>query len=217
MSGNARVANDNDIYLPNSRVVTITGALSNNPVARITPENYNASTQVLTGSEVASEHGKFTVTPKSGTPPEYWGISNSGNLTRDNASIFNTISKDQIQAADSSMSNAIISNRKANLEGKLILYKTTDNNYGIMHVTEVDNTSEGGTGHIEFDYKTFNSDGSIKKSENYKKLEGQSLFNLDDESTGYVTEIDFILRNIDNTDAGKHFEPQNSAKFYVLP
>ena len=83
MSGNARVTNDNDIYLPNSRVVTITGPLSQNPAARITPETYGTTTQVLAGSVALlnSEYGKFTVTPKivSGNT-EYWTVGGNGRL-----------------------------------------------------------------------------------------------------------------------------------------
>lgn len=84
MSGNARVANDNDIYLPDNRVVTITGALSNNPVARITVPayKYNTNTQVLeagSGVNLANEHTKFTVTPKGS---EEWGVDVNGKLKK---------------------------------------------------------------------------------------------------------------------------------------
>ena len=83
MSGNARVANGNDIYLPNSRVVTITGSLSQNPAARITPETYGTTTQVLDGSVALlnSEYGKFTVTPKIvGGTTQQWQVNNTGYL-----------------------------------------------------------------------------------------------------------------------------------------
>ena len=86
MSGNARVTNDNDIYLPGGRVVTITGgALTGTaPVARITPETYNTSTQVLTagsGVTLANETYKFAVTPQivSGTP-QPWTVGGNGYL-----------------------------------------------------------------------------------------------------------------------------------------
>ena len=213
----------NDVYLDSGKMITIDGEL--NPAggiaARITVPNtkYAPTTQVLragSGVTLANERTKFNVTPKSGTPPEYWGINDTGNLTQDKAAILNTISKEQIQAAESSMNNTTITDRKTNLLNKLILYKTNLNNYGIMHVTEVNNTSEGGRGHITFNYKTFNSDGSIKKSEVNKKVDGTFKFDLD-EASNSNTNKDFWLENINTTDAGKCFKPENGAKFYVLP
>ena len=173
----------NDVYLDSGKMITIDGEL--NPAggiaARITVPNtkYAPTTQVLragSGVTLANERTKFNVTPKSGTPPEYWGINDTGNLTQDKAAILNTISKEQIQAAESSMNNTPITDRKTNLLNKLILYKTNLNNYGIMRVTAVDNT---GAGYIRIDYKTFNSDGSIKKSENNRKVNGTYSFDLD--------------------------------------
>ena len=211
---------NNDVYLANGKMITVDGVLSpaGGIAARITVgfTQYLPTTQVLTGSKVNTEYTKFTVTPKSGTPLEYWGINNTGNLTQDKAAILNTISKEQIQAAESSMNNTTITDRKTNLLNKLILYKTNLNNYGIMHVTEVNNTSEGGRGHITFNYKTFNSDGSIKKSEVNKKVDGTFKFDLD-EASNSNTNKDFWLENLNSTDAGKLFKPANGAKFYVLP
>ena len=224
MSGSAKVDTNNDVYLTNKddhsneiRMITVDGELTGTaPVARLTPKNYSAGLQVLeagTGVNLASEAGKFAVTPKDGTPPEYWGINNTGNLTQDKTSIFNAISNDQIKAAESSMTATQIIDRKANLLGKLVLYKTNLNNYGIMRVTAVDNT---GAGYIRIDYKTFNSDGSIKKSENNRKVNGTYSFDLDNgiDSGG---DFDFWLENLNSTDAGRLFKPANGAKFYVLP
>ena len=109
------------------------------------------------------------------------------------------------------MSNAVITDRKTKLLNKLVLYKTSDGNYGIMRVTEVNNTSEGGTGHITFDYKTFNSNGSIKKSDNGKKVVGTFDFDLDSASAADATK-DFWLHNTST----QNFTPMNGAKFYVL-
>ena len=86
MSGNARVANDNDIYLPNSRVITITGPLSQNPAACITPKTYGTTTQVLavaagSGVTLANETYKFAVTPKIvGGTPQPWTVGGNGRL-----------------------------------------------------------------------------------------------------------------------------------------
>ena len=111
------------------------------------------------------------------------------------------------------MNSTPITDRKTALEGKLILYKTNLNNYGIMRVTAVDNT---GAGYIRIDYKTFNSDGSIKKSENNRKVNGTWPFDLD-EGKDSGGDFDFWLKNLNSTDAGRHFTPANGAKFYVLP
>ena len=204
---------NNDVYLADGKMITISGTLTppNGKAARITvaDEKYLPATQVLTGSKVNTEYTKFTVTPKSGTRLEYWGINNTGNLTQDKAAILNTISKEQIQAAESSMNNTTITDRKTNLLNKLILYKTSENNYGIMHVTAVDDTTPGS---ITFSYKTFNSDGSIKKSEVNKKVNGTYPFDLDKgkDSGG---DFDFWLQN----NSSQNFNPENGAKFYVLP
>ena len=90
MSGNARVANDNDIYLPNSRVITITdGPLTGTaPVARITVPNnkYLPTTQVLavavgSGVTLENETYKFAVTPKIvGGTPQPWTVGGNGRL-----------------------------------------------------------------------------------------------------------------------------------------
>ena len=204
---------NNDVYLADGKMITIDGELNpaGGKAARITVGHtqYLPTTQVLTGSKVNTEYTKFSVTPKSGTPPEYWAINDTGNLTQDKAAIFNTISKEQIQAAEYSMGASIINNRKANLLNKLILYKTSENNYGIMHVTAVDDTTPGS---ITFSYKTFNSDGSIKKSEVNKKVNGTYPFDLDKgiDSGG---NFDFWLQN----NSSQNFNPENGAKFYVLP
>ena len=84
MSGNSRVTNDNDIDLPGGRVVTITGgALTGTaPVARITPETYNTSTQVLAagaGVTLANETYKFAVTPQTSTA-QPWTVGGNGYL-----------------------------------------------------------------------------------------------------------------------------------------
>ena len=76
---------ENDVYLAAGALIKIDSALmSTEPiVARITPESYSESTQVLTGTTPFSngEHDKFTVTQNS--DPEYvWAIKNDGNLEK---------------------------------------------------------------------------------------------------------------------------------------
>ena len=86
MSGNARVTNDNDIYLFSNSVITITGgALTGTaPVARITVPNdkYLTSTQVLTaasGVTLANRTYKFAVTPQT-SPAQPWTVGGNGKL-----------------------------------------------------------------------------------------------------------------------------------------
>ena len=86
MSGNARVTNDNDIYLYNNGVITITGgALTGTaPVARITvlDNKYLTSTQVLaagTGVTLENETYKFAVTPQTSTA-QPWTVGGNGFL-----------------------------------------------------------------------------------------------------------------------------------------
>jgi hypothetical protein len=75
MDAAALIDTGNDVYLPNSKKITIAGNLTAaSPVAKITPQTYSTNTQVLddgtSGTLVAANHGKFDVTPKSdGTNP----------------------------------------------------------------------------------------------------------------------------------------------------
>ena len=85
MSGNARVTNDNDIYLSSS-VITITGGglTGTAPVARITvaDDKYQPTTQVLTagtGVTLANETYKFAVTPHP-SPAQEWTVGGNGRL-----------------------------------------------------------------------------------------------------------------------------------------
>ena len=76
---------ENDVYLATGALIKIDSALTSTEpiVARITPESYSESTQVLTGTTTLldSEHDKFTVTQNS--DPEYvWAIKNDGTLEK---------------------------------------------------------------------------------------------------------------------------------------
>ena len=84
--GDATIAGKNDVYLGeesgNLAKITVDGPLTGTaPVARITVEasQYKEDTQVLTGSAVNTEHGKFTVTPKNG---QDWKVDESGKLKK---------------------------------------------------------------------------------------------------------------------------------------
>ena len=217
MKKDTQIAVDNDVYLDNTSRIRVVGTLSKNPAARITVPNtaYNTYTQVLDGNAALlnSQHAKFAVTPKG---DEYWTVGSDGRLTKDKTAIFNNITMDQIKAAESSMNynwNTPITDRKAKLTNKLVLYKTHKGNYGIMYVTEVDNTSHSGKGHIKFNSKTFNQHGGILKEETNRELTGDQSFQFEN-GGDYGPKLDFTL---DNDGDKKNFKPLNKAKFYILP
>ena len=223
MQESAQVDTNNDVFLQEysgtAAKIIVAGALTpqGGIAARITvaDNRYNISTQVLDGTSALlnSEHLKFSVTPKGS---EYWVVKNDGYLSNTTTDIFANISKNQIQAAESSMSAAQITDRQTKLLNKLILYKTSENNYGIMHVTEVHNTDPSGFGHITFNYKTFNDDGTLKNAHDNREVKGTFFFDLDEESTS-EPDSDFWLENVSTASSTRHFTPKNSAKFYVLP
>ncbi|GMO48800.1 MAG: hypothetical protein Ta2G_05080 [Termitinemataceae bacterium] len=80
LSGNALVDQNNDVYIRTSENVKITvnGALSHSPAAKISPISYDTSTQVLDGTYVSSQHAKFTVTTPSDNTA--WGVDINGKL-----------------------------------------------------------------------------------------------------------------------------------------
>ena len=219
MKGGTQIAVDNDVYLYSGSAILVYNALATaGTVARITvpKDDYKSSTKVLYGDAVGSEHAKFAVTPKG---DEYWTVGNIGHLTKDKTAVFNNITMDQIKAAIDAADPSliydeynIISDRTI-LQGKLVLYKTNKGNYGIMHVTEVNNTSHSGKGHIKFNSKTFNQYGGVEKEETDKVLEGGECFQF--EFGGDPgSKLDFYLKN--ETDGTKSFNPLNLAKFYIL-
>ena len=88
MSGAAKIDTNNDVYLSNDSnnfaKITLSGPLSQNPAARITPETYGTTTQVLeagTGVNLANEAGKFTVTPQT-SPLQNWKVDSNGKLKK---------------------------------------------------------------------------------------------------------------------------------------
>ena len=67
MSGSAKVDTDNDVYLASGKSIGVTGALTHEPAARITPDSYTDGRVLATDN---AEKSNFTVTPKNGN--EYW-------------------------------------------------------------------------------------------------------------------------------------------------
>lgn len=80
MSGYARIASTDDVYLTDGAKITVDSASftpPSNNAATITPKNYNAGTQVLTGNYVGTHNGKFNVTPNGG---QTWSVGSNGYL-----------------------------------------------------------------------------------------------------------------------------------------
>ena len=78
----------NDVYLKTGQAITVDGTLSNNPAARITPEEYKENVPVLRGGSdvtLKNETGKFIVPPQKVTEDSenwnvFWYIADNGNL-----------------------------------------------------------------------------------------------------------------------------------------
>ena len=79
MSGAAQVTADNDVYLPNGKIIEITGNLTvplPDYAAIITPASYAAGTAALSGS-IGTNNTRFGVTPSGGAS---YTINSSGAL-----------------------------------------------------------------------------------------------------------------------------------------
>lgn len=78
----------NDVYLKTGQAITVDGTLSNNPAARITPEEYKENVLVLRGNITdgsPQNRKKFTVPPEKVTEDSenwnvFWYIADNGNL-----------------------------------------------------------------------------------------------------------------------------------------
>ena len=84
MSGTAKVESNNDVYLHSVNTITVDESSftpqGGGKAATITPETYNTTTQVLSGTAVGTEHGKFEVTRASNG--DFWAVTEDGNLAR---------------------------------------------------------------------------------------------------------------------------------------
>ncbi|UTC76218.1 hypothetical protein E4O03_05835 [Treponema sp. OMZ 792] len=78
MQGGAKVDENNEVYLETNKSITVTGALTHRPAARITPNEYTDGRVLATGA--AAERDNFKVTPKNGT--EYWRYKKKGDVIK---------------------------------------------------------------------------------------------------------------------------------------
>ena len=84
MSGTAKVDSNNDVYLHSVNTITVDESSftpqGGGKAATITPENYSTGRQVLSGTALGTEHGKFEVTPD--VSGNFWAVTEVGNLAR---------------------------------------------------------------------------------------------------------------------------------------
>ena len=84
MSGTAKVDSNNDVYLHSVNTITVDESSftpqGGGKAATITPEMYNKNTQVLSGTALGTEHGKFEVTPD--VSGNFWAVTEVGKLAR---------------------------------------------------------------------------------------------------------------------------------------
>ncbi|MGP1368423.1 MAG: InlB B-repeat-containing protein [Treponema sp.] len=201
----------NAVYLENTAKIDISAGINNYPVGgsmivRIIPQSYSVRV-VLTGTITAGNpknYTRFMVKPNS----QYWFVDNTGKLSNNTSSFFNDAYKDLIESHEPLMKPARIPGR-TELLNKMLLYKTSEGNFGIMQITQANSA----TGAITFNYKTYNSNGIPVKSENGKIVQGTYNFDLD---TGFGTGgVDFWLENETSTEV--YLTPKNGAQFYLMP
>ena len=203
----------NAVYLENNAKIKLTGHVGDNKMAaRIIPQSYTER-QVLTGAIISSapeNYLRVMVKPHNHT---YWVVDNAGKLNSTPDKIFEYLSTPAIKAYEPLMKPDVISNR-AQLVNKILVYKTSFNNYGIMYITQVDDTIPG---FIKFNYKTRDNDNRVIKEESGRTVNGTYIFDLDtgtEPASGDPTHIaDFWLQN----GGSASFNPENSARFYLIP
>ena len=210
--GDKNVQGKNDVYFVTGSRIDLTGTLSpeGGIAARITPDNYNSGTQVLRGSTVSKNYIKFVVTPNGS---QYWLVDGAGALTTNVETVFNSISQDTIKNFDQNMTLTTIA-KYNDLVGRLIFYRTSSGNYGVMTITQTQSTGIN-TYNMKFKYKTYRTDGAVL-THGEETVGGTFSFDLDTGTTSSSAQPltdtkDFFLYNsID-------IQPKNNAKFYSFP
>ena len=201
----------NAVYLENTAKINISAgnngyAVGGSMIVRIIPQSYSVR-EVLTGALAdgnPKNHTRFMVKPNS----QYWFVDNTGKLSNNTSSFFNDAYKDLIKSHEPLMKPARIPGR-TELLNKMLLYKTSEGNFGIMQITQANSA----TGPIMFNYKTYNSYGNPLMSNDNITVNGTYDFDLD---TGLGTgRVDFWLQNVTSTEV--YLTPKNGAQFYLMP
>ncbi len=199
MKGDASAGN---VCVYHNKYITLSGNVSANPAATITPVltagvnpnlNYNKDVQVLSGdSYLAGSYTKFTLANSD------WNITSEGKLTKP----LSAITVDEIQAKDDgSMIDGTIATNYTTLLGKTIFFRTSNGSYGAMQFTDVsDNYS------ISFKYKI--GSGNVQTKNYFSTGWG---FDLDGATTSDSNK-DFGL---DSSGSAYKFVAYNGAKFCI--
>jgi len=176
----------NDIYLPADKVITVTGSLTENSVARISPVSpYTAGRQVVEAASsvtLSSQVSKFKVSDD--TDGKKWKINTAGELELANKTITVTSWKQLKKAVQSSSENDTII-----IDGNIkAVYSNSDTeNYGIIKIEKnltIKGNNPSSQSIIELDHSTFIGSALNKKHKIFKisnnavvKLENLELKN----------------------------------------
>lgn len=207
ISGSAKITIDltkNDVYLPIGKVITVTGALTQTSVARITPENYpsvgNPTITVLaaaSGVTLSAQVSKFKVTDD--TDGKKWKINAAGQLELANETITVTSWKELKKAVKEGKYNTILVN--SNLTAA---YGTDEENYGTIEITKnmtIKGNNPSSQSIIDLDHSTFTGIALSKKHKIFK-IKNDAVVRLEnlELKNGYSTDsgggIEIVSGNV---------------------
>lgn len=207
ISGDAKITVDsakNDVYLPTGKVITVTDALTEASVARISPATYPSSSNptitVLTadsGVILADQVSKFKVT--DGADGKKWKINAAGQLELANETITVTSWKELKKAVKEGKYNTILVN--SNLTAA---YGTDEENYGTIEITKnmtIKGNNPSSQSIIDLDHSTFTGIALSKKHKIFK-IKNDAVVRLEnlELKNGYSTDsgggIEIVSGNV---------------------
>lgn len=180
ISGDAYIEDNNDVYLTKEQKITITGELTSNPVATITPENYEENVKVLAAGNVntlKTQVKKFNVTETDFFTSE---ITEEGCLkitleaAKLTAGLYEKYSTIKVSSADGMNAISDLSqpgNGGKDFAGKtIILENDVELNSNYVPITTFSGVFDGNK-------KTISGLTTEGKNYNYKIPDGKALFN----------------------------------------
>ena len=207
ISGDAKITVDsakNDVYLPTGKVITVTDALTEASVARISPATYPSSSNptitVLTADSdvtLADQVSKFKVSDD--TDAKKWKINAAGELELANETITVTSWKELKKAVKEGKYNTILVN--SNLTAA---YGTDEENYGTIEITKnmtIKGNNPSSQSIIDLDHSTFTGIALSKKHKIFK-IKNDAVVRLEnlELKNGYSTDsgggIEIVSGNV---------------------
>lgn len=166
----AQGLNNNLITLAIGATVKVEGISSGSDfIARFYPNT--DGDQAITG-DVASTFKRFLVRPTTG----YRVIDNAGRFSTPNASSIDTYLNQSVIK----IYKVFLESRNAyDLNNRVVFFKTNQNAYGYMYITDTNETDNGGKGYITFNFKVYNSNGSVKLQRSAVTVHGNKFYDLD--------------------------------------